>query len=566
MSMEKQPEDYITAGETPDTPSGISERNKLPLFFSSPELTQCTDLLRHLTENTDLIPLVKGDEGAGKTTLLFRFQSLAADNWSVCRIDANPMLHPEQLLSQLAHHFGISEEDDRLEEYLIGRFDRLRHDGILAVVAVDDAHLLPPETIAALLQLHSHTVEGDSLLRVVLFALPGISDLLQTQEIQAVNVKGIHTLDIPRLTQEQTGAYIIHALAARSALEAFALTPGQIDKIYRNSQGIPGRIEHLLTKLPAHPTTPQAPSGRPRLRLLLEDLPAPVLLGSFALVAVISLLLIFQDEINSLFTDGTALPEQEQTEEVAKAQEEIPLELPPPVSKQPPTEELASTAPPPIEPAPVEELEPVQEIPEETAPKELAEEAADRGDLTPTPATEPKQPQPVVKATPTKEKIEIKPEPTPVLTPAPAPAPAPAPKATPTPSEKLVDVETRQPPTPKKPPVEAKKAPTPKKKVKKSAEREGWLLMQKPTAYTLQLIGLQDEPSIRAFIRRHRLQGKVAYFKTNRKGQAWFALLYGIYPNREAAIAARSKLPRSLRRPDIWPRSLESVHKEIKAK
>ena len=90
MSMEKQPEDYITAGETPDTPSGISERNKLPLFFSSPELTQCTDLLRHLTENTDLIPLVKGDEGAGKTTLLFRFQSLAADNWSVCRIDANP--------------------------------------------------------------------------------------------------------------------------------------------------------------------------------------------------------------------------------------------------------------------------------------------------------------------------------------------------------------------------------------------------------------------------------------------------------------------------------------------
>lgn len=544
MSMERHPEDQAPSGEGP-------QGGKPPRFFSSPQLTQCTDLLRHLTENTHLIPLVTGGKGAGKTTLLFQFQSLAPENWSVCRVDANPMLHPEQLLSQLARHFGVPEEDDRLEEHLLEHFSRLRHDGILPVVAVDDAHLLPPATVAALLQLHAHTEEGDPLLRIVLFALPGIDALLQTPEIKALNPKDIHSLEIPRLTREQTGAYITHALAARGALEAFALTPGQVDKIHRASQGVPGRIEHLLTKLPAHPATPRASSGRPKFGLLLEDLPAPALLGGLGLIAVILLLLIFQDEINSLFT-GSAPPEklQAQTEETATAQKELPLELPPPVPEQPPAEMITSPPPPPGGPAPVEaeEPEPIREIPEKPAPEEPAEEAA--GTEAATPAA-PQAPPPTAGAPPATEKIETKPVPEPK-----PPAPPP---------EKTVRTPPPKPPAPEKPAAETRKAPAPRK-TGESARREAWLLSRKPTAYTLQLIGLRDEPAIREFIKRHGLEGKAAYFKTSRGGRPWFPLLYGIYPDRKAAIAARSRLPRKLRRPDIWVRSLESVQTEIRAR
>lgn len=545
MSMEQQPEDRTLASEAPAAPSGASERSSVPLFFSSPELTQCADLLLHLTENTALIPLVKGGEGAGKTTLLFRLQSLAPETWSICRIDANPMLHPEQLLSRLAHHFGISEEDDQLKQHLIDHFNRLRHGGIFPVVAVDDAHLLPVATVATLLQLHESSEEGSPLLRVILFALPGIEGLLQAPEVQTINAGGIHTLDIPRLTQGQAGAYITHVLAARGALETLALTPGQFEKIYQTSKGLPGAIERLLTKSPSHPAAPQTAVGKPALKLLLEDLPTPILLGGFLLIAVIIMLLIFQDEINSLFEGETVQPHEEQIGETFPVQQELPLELPPKIPEQQPAE----TAAPPLlsrtKPEPAEEPEPIRAIPVETVQVALPKEAAGKEPSLPVPALNQIPPAP--------EKIEAK--------------PAPESKAAPaTPPEKPAEIEAPPPPAPKKAAVQAKPKPAPKK-IKKSAEREKWLLSQKPTAYALQLIGLKDEPSIRVFIKRHRLHGKVAYFKTSRKGQPWFALLYGIYPNKEAALEARSKLPKSLRRrPDIWTRSIESVQKEIRAK
>ncbi|MCB1753839.1 MAG: SPOR domain-containing protein, partial [Gammaproteobacteria bacterium] len=60
--------------------------------------------------------------------------------------------------------------------------------------------------------------------------------------------------------------------------------------------------------------------------------------------------------------------------------------------------------------------------------------------------------------------------------------------------------------------------------------------------------------------------GNAAYFRTKSNGRPWFPVLYGLYPSRSAAVAARAKLPGKLATKDVWPRSMASVHQAIKGK
>jgi len=458
----------------------------------------------------------------------------------LCRIDANPMMHPEQFYTLLAQHFGIIEKDDLIKQELLIHFESLQHNGTLPVIAVDDAHLLPIDTVAELLQLHTvSTTKDNHLLHLILFAAPAIDNTLQTQEACTITAQIIQTLEIPPLNPEQAAAYITQVLLVRGALEAFALTSNQIDKIIHTSHGLPGQIEQLLAKLPAHPTTPQKPTERSAFKLLLEDLPITAIVGSVGLISIILILLLFQDDINTLFYKTP--PDAARTDNtIIENKSETALKLPP-LSEPKTAPESALKLPPQV--TPVEELEPILKIPEKHP---TVSEAV-------TPSVAPKQ-------VPATASINLKAE---------IPETAAPEKPSVATIEMVKPIATPVKPVPKiaiKPPATPKIKITPKPKpAKKEPRQEAWLLSQKPTAYTLQVIGLTDRSKIPAYIKRHKLAGKIAYFKTSRNGQPWYPLLYGIYPDRAAAIAARPKLASKLRQKDIWTRSLESVHKEINA-
>ena len=91
-----------------------------------------------------------------------------------------------------------------------------------------------------------------------------------------------------------------------------------------------------------------------------------------------------------------------------------------------------------------------------------------------------------------------------------------------------------------------------------------WLQAQRPGDYTLQLIAVRDEKAARAFIRRSGLRGDIAYFRTLRKGRPWFAVVYGRFPDRKAALAARRRLPPAVAKGKPWPRSFASVQQALR--
>jgi len=86
-----------------------------------------------------------------------------------------------------------------------------------------------------------------------------------------------------------------------------------------------------------------------------------------------------------------------------------------------------------------------------------------------------------------------------------------------------------------------------------------WLKTRKPGNYTLQLVGARDRASIQKFIRDHRLARPYAVFARDLDGRPWYSLVAGDYPNRDAAVAARARLPAALQTAGVWPRTFASI-------
>ena len=104
-----------------------------------------------------------------------------------------------------------------------------------------------------------------------------------------------------------------------------------------------------------------------------------------------------------------------------------------------------------------------------------------------------------------------------------------------------------------------------KSKKSKGIHREGWLLAQNPSYYTIQLVGLQNEKSIHKFVKKYKLFNQVAYYKTLYRKKDWYPLLYGVYPTRKEASSAIKKMPQELRKFSPWIRSFSSIQQIIKS-
>ncbi len=248
-------------------------------FFPWPEQDKFLGTIQHLADNSEAVILLKGQRGAGKTTLIYRMQSGAPDHWLLCRIDANPMLNQEQLLYKLANQIGLdtreylaeydffqieySKEQENFDytnraefdiEYtqlmplsgtnlanaLHANFAKLRLQGQLPIVFVDDAQLLPINTLEVLLELHSRLVEG--LIPFALIMLTEHKPILET-------IPNIQCLELPRLSLEQINAYTQHFLKFSTDKPILTYDQEQLTKLHQASTGLPGKMNMFIRKI-----------------------------------------------------------------------------------------------------------------------------------------------------------------------------------------------------------------------------------------------------------------------------------------------------------------------------
>lgn len=114
------------------------------------------------------------------------------------------------------------------------------------------------------------------------------------------------------------------------------------------------------------------------------------------------------------------------------------------------------------------------------------------------------------------------------------------------------------------PPQPAEPVPAVSSKNIPRTAHERWLLSQKPTAFTVQLMGSGSEDNLLAFINDNNLSGQTYYYRTKRKdGSSWYSLLYGSYPDKNAATEAARQIGNRLGVAQPWIRSFKGIQSEI---
>jgi DamX protein len=93
---------------------------------------------------------------------------------------------------------------------------------------------------------------------------------------------------------------------------------------------------------------------------------------------------------------------------------------------------------------------------------------------------------------------------------------------------------------------------------------EEWVLQQKGTDYTYQLMGSWEKQELTDFIEQYALEGNVAAFESMRNGRTWHVLIYGVYASKQAAIKANQAWPAPLNAQPSWLRRFDSIKAQIK--
>lgn len=92
-----------------------------------------------------------------------------------------------------------------------------------------------------------------------------------------------------------------------------------------------------------------------------------------------------------------------------------------------------------------------------------------------------------------------------------------------------------------------------------------WILEQDPAGFTTQIIAGLDLDALQAFAQSVGLAEQVAWYRTQRNGSDWYALVTGAHADMAAARDAVAGLPAPVQGNQPWVRSFASVHGDIAA-
>ena len=93
--------------------------------------------------------------------------------------------------------------------------------------------------------------------------------------------------------------------------------------------------------------------------------------------------------------------------------------------------------------------------------------------------------------------------------------------------------------------------------------RTSWLLGLPKEHYVLQLLGAQEEATVKRFLTQYPSLQKVTYYKTWRQAKPWYVVVQGDYVDYDAAKAGIDRLPSTLQKQSPWIRKVEVIHQQL---
>jgi len=489
-------------------------------FFNGKEIEQRLNLLLHLIQASNQIGFLVAPQGMGKSCLLTQLQARADDGLRVCLIEAKSGLDVASLLSQCLKVFGVDDSEIDLNNdatsLLKNRLIQLQKINIKPLLLVDDIDNLPAEVLKEVSGWLLWQQDESFLLQAIVSATSKMPDL---SELQA----RIEHVDLPALNELEVAAYLMFRLTRVGYQGELPFTDKDNKRFYQQSMGNPAALNHL-----AH----QKLLGiRPNLTSPVKISFSKVLRWTSLILLSISLilLLVFQDKVNALFkpekqnTDEVIkLPELEQDELTTVVVEEIPVLS----SEQAERDELMAL----VEDLP--ETDPIEDeaVAELNTDKLLIDDSN----------IEVGESSGIESKTELEEKLEIQ--------------------------EGKLEIEVKVETEQEEKAGKEKKPETEEVIETVEEHQQDWILQQQGTNYTFQLMGSWDHNDISKFIEKYALTGDVAEFESLRNGRVWYALIYGVYDSKQAALEASNAWPAPLNTLPSWLRRFDSIQKQLTKK
>ena len=220
-------------------------------FFSSPHHEKATSYLKYGLSQGEGFIVITGPIGTGKTTIARNLVASLDESIVAIQI-ATTRLAPEELVRLVAAKFDIQVEGlgkaeilKRLEQYLLKLHQQQRR----ALLIVDEAQNLPPETVEELRMLSNFQLDDKPLIQSFLLGQEELKGIIELPEMEQFRQRIIASCHLKPFDCEQTCNYIHHRLRQVGWQGKPSLCDNIFEIITKHCQGIPRKINILTDRL-----------------------------------------------------------------------------------------------------------------------------------------------------------------------------------------------------------------------------------------------------------------------------------------------------------------------------
>jgi MSHA biogenesis protein MshM len=219
-------------------------------FFEGADRGATLEALIYAVLHDEGIVKVSGEVGSGKT-MLCRVLMERLPQHVVTIYLATPSLASDEILHAIADELELKLSPERrsvalreLQEHLISLYGAGRR----VVILIDEAHVMPEDTLEQVRLLSNLESNRHKLLQIVLFGQPELDDTLAKSALRQLRDRITHAFRMRPLAAPEVAKYLAFRMRAAGYRGPDVFTPRAVSLIARASSGLTRRINILADK------------------------------------------------------------------------------------------------------------------------------------------------------------------------------------------------------------------------------------------------------------------------------------------------------------------------------
>jgi type II secretory pathway predicted ATPase ExeA len=219
-------------------------------FFDGADRGATLEALIYAILHDEGIVKVSGEVGSGKTMLCRVLMERLPPHVETIYL-ATPSLARDEILHAIADDLELRLTHERttvalreLQEHLI----RLYAAGRRVVVLIDEAHVMPEETLEQVRLLSNLESNRHKLMQLVLFGQPELDATLAKPSLRQLRDRITHAFRMRPLSEPEVAKYVSFRMRAAGYHGPDVFSPGALARVARASGGLTRRINILADK------------------------------------------------------------------------------------------------------------------------------------------------------------------------------------------------------------------------------------------------------------------------------------------------------------------------------